>query len=177
MKKAASLLLASLFALSLFPAAPAFALTATGSVDVTVNLYPKCELTTTPVALSLNYVSFQTTASTNSQPFTMRCTSTLPFALSIAGAKGTSGTLSGLNYTLSTTDNSDVAAASGTGTGSSQTFKVKGTIAANQGGTCAQDNSGTAGTQSASVTGTTAGVGTACTGSSTAGDHTLTITY
>lgn len=146
----------------------AHALTATGAFDVTVNLFPKCEFSTAPTALTLNYVSFQTSASSNTMAFGVRCTNTLPYALSITGSTG--GTLAGLAYTLAVP-------ATGTGSGSAQSLNVTGTIAANQGGTCAQDNSATSGTQSSAVTGATTGLGTACSATSAANAHVLTITY
>lgn len=172
------LALPALLALAAIVSAPAHALTASGAFDVTVNLYPKCEFVTAPSALSLHYVSFQTTDSTNDMAFTLRCTNTLPYTLSIGGTAGASGTLAGLNYTLATR-NAGGAATTGTGSGAAQSWSVRGTIAGGQGGTCAQDNSGTAGTQVASTTGANTGsaVGTACTASSAVGAHTLTITY
>jgi hypothetical protein len=157
--------------LAVLGAQQVLALTATSSFDVTVNLYPKCEFTTAPSALALNYVSFQTTPSTNTMTYGVRCTNTLPYTLSFTGTAGDSGTLVGLNYTLATTSGSQ------TGTGSAQTHTVTGTIAANQSGTCAQDNTATTGAQVASVTGATAGNGTACVGTSAANAHILTVTY
>jgi hypothetical protein len=168
----------ALLALAAVISAPAHALTASGAFDVTVNLYPKCEFVTAPSALSLHYVSFQTTDSTNDMSFSLRCTNTLPYTLSFGGTAGSGGTLAGLNYTLSTRFGA-AAATTGTGNGGTQAWTVRGTITGGQGGTCATDNSGTAGTQVASTTGANTGsaVGTACTATSANGAHTLTITY
>ena len=160
------LILASALGLATLASMPVHALTASGAFDVTVNLFPKCEFTTAPSALALNYVSFQTSASTNTMGVVLRCTNSLPYGLSIAAA---TGTLVGLNYSLAVP-------ATGTGSGANQSVNVTGTIAANQSGTCAADNSGTTGSQVASTTGATAGNGTACTGTAT-GAHVLTITY
>ena len=85
--------------------------------------------------------------------------------MSIAGTAGTSGTLVGLNYTLA------LSAAGGTGNGSEQSYTIDGTIAANQAGTCAQDNTAVNGEQATSTTGNNTGsaLGTACSATSTAG--------
>lgn len=171
-----NLIAAAAFGIAALATTPAHALTESGTFDVTVNLYPKCEFVTAPSALELNYVSFQATDSTNDMSFSLKCTNTLPYTLSIGGTAGASGTLAGLDYTLATRFGG-AAATTGTGNGAAQTWAVRGTVAANQSGTCAQDNSGTAGTQSASVTGATAGAGTACSGTSGANAHNVTITY
>ena len=165
MKKLA--LVAALLAANVFTL-PAHALTATGAFDVTVNLYPKCEFTTAPTALALNYVSFQTTVSSNTMAYGVRCTTSLPYAMSITAA---TGTLVGINYTLATS------AATSTGTGAAQPFSVTGSIAANQSGTCATVQTLTPGTQVAGVTGTAVGLGTACSATSALAAHTLTVTY
>lgn len=172
------LILPALLSLVALVSTPSQALTASGAFDVTVNLYPKCEFVTAPSALALHYVSFQATDSTNDMSFSLRCTNTLPYALSFGGTAGASGTLAGLNYALETRLGA-AAATGGTGNGATQTWAVRGTVAGGQSGTCAQDNSGTAGTQVAATTGANTGsaVGTACTATSAVGAHTLTITY
>lgn len=153
---------------------PAHSLTASGTFDVTVNLFPKCEFVTPPSALSLRYVSFQTSDSTNTMDFSLRCTNTQVYTM---GLSSSSGSLVGLNYSLELRNSGDTAAVTGgTGSGTTQSYKVRGTIAANQGGTCNQDNSGTTGSQDASATGTTGGQGTQC-AATTASPLTLTITY
>jgi hypothetical protein len=164
------LIIASMSVVAALASLPAHALTATGAFDVQVNLYPKCEVTIAASPLVLNYVSFQTSASTNTMAAGIKCTNTLPYSLSIAGTSGASGTLVGLPYTLAVP-------AGGTGNGASQSINVTGTIAANEGGNCSQANAGTAGTQTAAVTGTSTGLGTACQGTSAAGAHILTVTY
>jgi hypothetical protein len=172
------LLLPLLLGLGALASAPSHALTASGNFDVTVNLYPKCEFVTAPSALALHYVSFQTTDSTNDMSVSMRCTNTLPYMLSFGGTSGGTGSLVGLNYSLSTLLGG-TAATTGTGTGAAQAWVVRGTIVANQSGNCAQDNSTVSGSQVNSTTGanTGAAVGTACSATSAAGAHTLTITY
>ena len=159
---------------SLLAIAPsALALTATGGFDVTVNLYPKCEVTVPGSPLSLSYVSFQTSASTNTTDFSIKCTNTLPYALSLTGSSPTGGTLVGLAYTLS------LPSSSGTGNGTAQTVSVLGTVGANQSGSCSTGQTSTSGTQVASTTGANTGsaLGTPCTATSANGDHVLTVTY
>ncbi|MFM7024570.1 MAG: spore coat protein U domain-containing protein [Limnohabitans sp.] len=158
---------------SLFTWVPAaHALTATGNFDVQVNLYPKCVLTA-PSALQLHYVSFQTTASTRSADVNVKCTNGLPYTVSLGGSSGNSGSLVGLNYTVS------LDTPGGTGNGNDQAIALTGTVAANQSGTCTTSQGGTSGTQVASTTGnnTGAAMGTACSGTSVDGAHVLTVTY
>ena len=104
----------------------ATAIPATMPVIITTN--PQCQFSTPPGTMSLNYTSFQATAATGSAQFATRCTSGLPYTMSLGA---TSGTLMGLNYSLSLSANS------GTGTGAAQTYSVNGSIAANQVGVCA----------------------------------------
>lgn len=99
---------------------------ATMPVIITTN--PQCQFSTPPGTMSFSYTSFQSTAATGSTQFATRCTSGLPYTMSL-GATG--GTLLGLAYSLS------LSAASGTGTGAAQTYLVNGNIAANQAGICA----------------------------------------
>ena len=99
---------------------------ATMPVIITTN--PQCQFSTPPGTMSFSYTSFQSTAATGSTQFATRCTSGLPYTMSLGS---TSGTLLGLAYSLS------LSAASGTGTGAAQTYLVNGNIAANQAGICA----------------------------------------
>lgn len=104
----------------------AIATPATLPVIITTN--PQCQFSTPPGTMSFSYTSFQSTAATGSTQFATRCTSGLPYTMSLGA---TSGTLLGLAYSLS------LSAASGTGTGAAQTYLVNGNIAANQAGICA----------------------------------------
>jgi len=118
--------LASMFAA--IPAANA-AGTATGNFNVTVNLTSKCEVVSAPTDVAFTYTSFQAGAATaTGGAFTVRCTNTLPYTMSLDAA---SGTVSGLNYTLS------LSAASGTGNGAGQNYSVNGSMVSGQAGTCA----------------------------------------
>ncbi len=115
---------------SLFAAIPAAqAATATGGFNVTVNLTSMCEVVAAPTDVAFTYTSFQAGAATSSGgAFTVRCTNTLPYSMSLDAA---SGTVSGLNYTL------NLSAASAAGTGAAQAYTVNGSMVSGQGGTCA----------------------------------------
>ena len=143
----------------------AFAATATGTFSVNVTLTPKCEITGAINALSLNYDSFQTSASTGNTSFSMRCTGGQTFSVALDGT--TPGTYTdsttNLGYTLKLSTNAsspsggDTASLSGTGTGSTaQTFYVHANVAGNQ-------------TGQGGGSGTTSVIGTT--------QRTLTITY
>lgn len=113
-----------------FAAIPAAnAATATGNFNVTVNLTSKCEVTSAPTDVAFTYTSFQAAAATaTGGAFTVRCTNTLPYTMSLDAA---AGTVSGLNYTLS------LSSASGTGNGAGQNYSVNGSMVSGQAGTCA----------------------------------------
>lgn len=102
--------------------------TTTATMPVIITTNSQCQFSTPPGTMSLSYTSFQATAATGSTQFATRCTSGLPYTMSL-GATG--GTLMGLNYSLS------LSASNGTGTGAAQTYSVNGSIAANQVGVCA----------------------------------------
>lgn len=121
--------------------------TATGQFNVNVTLTPKCEvftasgLTTTIGDLPMSYTSFQTSASTGSTNFKVRCTNTLGYGLSLDNASLTDGS-TGLQLALalssSATHVSTPTASLSTLTGNGntgQTYYVHGTLAANQDGT------------------------------------------
>lgn len=86
-----------------------------------------CQLSTPPGNINFTYTSFQASAASASTTFRARCTSGLPYSLSL---DSTLGTLLGLNYSLA------LSAASATGTGIAQIFSINGTISANQAGNC-----------------------------------------
>lgn len=116
---------------SIFAAIPAAqaAGTATAGFNVTVNLTSKCEVVSAPTDVAFTYTSFQAAAATaTGGAYSVRCTNTLPYTMSLDAA---SGTVTGLNYTLS------LSAASGTGTGAAQAFSVNGSMVSGQAGTCA----------------------------------------
>ena len=88
---------------------------ATGKFNVGVTLTPKCEvfsgagatgtLTTAISNLNLAYTSFQTTATTGTTSFQVRCTNSQSYSMALDNATLTDGT-TGLNYTLNLTSNS-----------------------------------------------------------------------
>ena len=100
----------------------------TGNFNVTVNLTSACQITSGPADVAFTYTSFQAAAATaTGGGFTVQCTNTLPYTMSL---DATSGTVSGLNYTLA------LSAASGSGNGAAQSYSVTGSMVAGQGGTC-----------------------------------------
>lgn len=145
MKLISTLVAAAIAAVSVLPAQAA---TATAPFNVTASLTSKCEVTTAVTDVAFTYTSFQTTAATaTGGAFSVRCTNTLPYTLSVTA---TSGTVIGLAYTLG------LSAAGGTGAGlTTASYNVTGNMASGQSGTC--------NTSLAACTGTNA--------------HTLTVTY
>ena len=132
-------------------ASSAMAATASGQFNVGVTLTPKCEvfsgagatgtLTTAISNLNLAYTSFQTTATTGTTSFQVRCTNSQSYSMALDNATLTDGT-TGLNYTLNLTSNSSHASAantsisSATGNGlTGQMYYVHGTIPEAQDGT------------------------------------------
>ena len=103
--------------------------TATGNFNVTVNLTSACLITSGPADVAFTYTSFQAAAATaTGGGFSVQCTSTLPYTMSL---DATSGTVSGLNYSLA------LSATTGTGSGVAQSYSVTGSMVSGQGGTCA----------------------------------------
>lgn len=144
MKKLLSLLVLALVSVVTLPVQAA---TATGNFNVNITLTSKCEINGTAGAtgavitdLALAYTSFQTTASTGSSSFNVRCTNTLPFSLALDSASVTDGT-TGLDYTLALSTSAThtvgpvASLASQTGTGANVLYYVHGNIASGQAGT------------------------------------------
>ena len=113
-----------------------------GGFNVVVNLTSACEITTPSIsALTLNYTSFQTTDATGTTNFDVRCTTSLPYTISLGSASGTdnagfgaqtAGANTSLNYSLA------VDGSGRTGTGlTAITHTITGTVANGQSGTCA----------------------------------------
>ena len=112
------------------------AATATGTFNVLINLTSKCEINSTNAAtgalitdLTFDYTSFQTAPATPTTSFNVRCTNTLPYALSL-DATSVTDNATNLAYTLA------LSGATATGTGANQVITVTGTMAAGQSGTC-----------------------------------------
>ncbi|HUJ00942.1 MAG TPA: spore coat protein U domain-containing protein [Usitatibacter sp.] len=101
----------------------------TGNFNVTVNLTSACQISSGPANVAFTYTSFQAAAATSTGGgFSVQCTNTLPYTMSL---DATSGTVTGLNYTLA------LSATTGTGNGAAQSYSVNGTMASGQAGTCA----------------------------------------
>ena len=99
-----------------------------GNFNVSVVTTNSCQITTSPGNLGFSYTSFQLAAATANTTFVTRCTTGLPYILSIGANPST---LIGLSYTLG------LSASSATGNGSEQIFTINGSIAGGQAGTCA----------------------------------------
>lgn len=118
------------------------AATAAGNFNVNITLTSKCEINSTNAAtgavignLALAYTSFQTTASTASTNFGVRCTTDLPFSMALDSASVTDG-LTGIAYTLALSSSAThtatpAASLTGqTGVATGTTYYVHGNIAA-----------------------------------------------
>lgn len=93
-----------------------------------------CTLSTAPGPVAFSYTAFQGSASTASTTFGATCTNALPYTMAL---DATSGVVSGLNYSLAIRDFADtVNVVGGSGTGSAQSYRIKGTLPAGQAGTC-----------------------------------------
>ena len=108
------------------------------TVSVSVIVPASCTVATQPIAITLNYTSFQGSDALGNTSYQMTCN--VPYTMSLDAASGTIAGLN-LNYTLglNTTPDSGGAGSYGpvSGTGIPQTFYVNGSIAAGQSGTCA----------------------------------------
>ena len=127
MKLISTLVAGAIAAASIMPAQAAVA---TAPFNVTASLTSKCEITTAVADVAFSYTSFQTTVATaTGGGFSVRCTTNLPYTLSVAA---TSGTVIGLAYTLG------LSAAGGTGAGlTAATYNVTGSMVSGQSGICA----------------------------------------
>jgi spore coat protein U-like protein len=99
--------------------------------NVSVLTSNTCQITMPPGNINFNYTSFQSSQATATTTFASRCTTGLPYPMSL---DATTGTLLGITYTLS------LPIAAATGTGSDQTFSIDGAIAASQAGNCPTSN-------------------------------------
>ena len=126
---------------------PAIAADTTSTFSVGLALTPQCQFMGTSGsavggaidALNMTYTSFQTSASTGSTSFKLRCTNSQAYTIAIDTGSVSDAT-SGLNYTMNLSSSSTHASGtntslSGSGAGYTQaTFYVHGTIAADQAG-------------------------------------------
>jgi len=93
---------------------------------VLISTIPQCQISTPPGNIVFTYTSFQAAAATASTTFATRCTSALPYTMSLDADTP----LLGLTYTLS------LPVTAGSGTGLAQTYTINGSITAGQSGTC-----------------------------------------
>lgn len=126
--------------------------TASNTFNFTVNLTATC-LFSTVSNFTVNYTSFTTAPTVSNQGFTVQCTNSLPYFLSLTGGTeaGTTGayTATGTNTNIAHTitvniDNSGALTALGsatgrTGSGSTQTYALSTTVDVT-GATCAAPN-------------------------------------
>jgi spore coat protein U-like protein len=98
-----------------------------GTMPVSISSPARCQLTTSPADIVFNYMDFGPVVNTGTT-FGVTCTSFLPYSMAL---DATTGTLLGLNYTLS------LEATDATGTGAEQSFAILGNMPAGQAGTCA----------------------------------------
>ncbi len=147
MKKIA--LIAAMAATAFASSFSAQAATASGTFNVVLNLTSKCEINGTTTAtgavitdLTMSYTSFQTTDSTASTNFSVRCTDGLAYSMALSTAGVTDDALN-LGYTLNLSTSATHASANNgslgslTGSATPTTYYIHGTVAANQAGTCA----------------------------------------
>ncbi len=117
---------------------PAYAATATGNFNVTINLTSACQISTAPSALSLNYTSFGAAPTPATTPFGVQCTNTLPYTMSIGTA---SSTMAGVNlvYDLAIRNAGDTADVTGSQTAgaAAASYLIKASMTGGQQGTCA----------------------------------------
>ena len=108
---------------------PAHAATATGNFDVTINLTSACQVASSPTA-HFEYTSFQTSASTFSSSFDIRCTNGLPITGIALDSTSVTDAATNLAYTLL------LGTLPTQGTGANQSVPLTGSMPANQAGTC-----------------------------------------
>ena len=101
-----------------------------------------CQISVSPGNLNFTYTSFQVGAAAASTTYGVRCT-LIPYTMSL---DATSGTMLGLNYSLS------LSTVSTTGTGVTQTHTINGSIAGGQSGTCATGSCSASQTRTLTIT-------------------------
>lgn len=101
--------------------------TALATHTVLISTIPQCQISSPPGNIVFTYTSFQPTAALASTTFATRCTTALPYSMSLDADTPALD----LSYSLV------LPVTSGTGTGVAQTYTISGTIPANQAGTCA----------------------------------------
>ena len=112
-----------------YPDSNAGALSPSAPVIMTVGVSNQCIFNTYPGSLVFNYTAFSTTAQTASTSFLLRCSTGLPWTISVSPSVAT---LLGLRYQIAPSP------VSGSGNGNTgQAVTLTGTMQAGQAGTCA----------------------------------------
>lgn len=126
--------------------------TANNIFPISINTNANCSISSPPSNIAFTYTAFQNSNATANTPFSVICSNTLPYTMSLNTADGV---ISGLNYALgiNTVSNGGINPLGSSGNGLQQTFYINGSMPANQAGNCSTG---------------------ACTGSQF---HTLTVTY
>lgn len=101
---------------------------ASASFPVSILVPSACAISTTPGSINFSYSSFQTTAAVASTSFAVTCATGTVYTMSLDASNGV---INDIAYSLSISP-----AGTQTGTGTAQTASIRGTIAANQAGTC-----------------------------------------
>jgi spore coat protein U-like protein len=103
----------------------------TTAIPITVITTNSCQISVAPGDVNFTYTSFQAAPAIASTAYGVRCTTALPYTMTLDGAGPPYNyTLLGLAYTLSLP-------AGATGNGLTQSHTINGSIAAGQSGTCA----------------------------------------
>ena len=119
-------------ALAVLGAADASAASNNTPFNVKVDLTAVCAVTSAGITdVQFTYTSFQTTvANSSGGNFNVKCTTGLGYSFTFVGGAAGTMPVTGLTYTLT-------APGGGTGNAANQPYQITGTMAANQGGTCA----------------------------------------
>jgi hypothetical protein len=111
-----------------YPNSNAGALSPNAPVVMTVGVNNQCVFNTYPGNLAFNYTAFSATAQTSTTSFMLRCSSGLPWTISVSPNPAV---LQGLRYTITPSP------ASGSGNGNTgQAVTLTGSMQAGQAGTC-----------------------------------------
>ena len=110
----------------------------TNTFPVSITVASRCTMINAPGAIAFTYTAFGA-AQTANTTYRIVCNSLLPYSADIGGGASGSGVVSGLNYSLGidTSGSGGSNPLASTGTGTTQTFYINGSMAAGQAGTCA----------------------------------------
>ncbi len=98
-----------------------------GTFQVQVANVSACQIALPPSTMAFTYTAFSATPAAASTTFSTRCTTSLPYTMTL---DSNFGVVSGLNYALT------LSATSGSGNGALQNYTINGTMAAGQAGNC-----------------------------------------